>query len=120
LSLTNFKYIDLVNQPKIGKVRPSKWWWLAASDKLKEGSFRWCFPQKSKKMKKSPAIPFAKESPDSLTGNEDCLGMHVDTESAYVDDKPCNSLAGYICEVRNKQIAIHSFGMKSKLVSDCE
>jgi len=79
------------------------WWWLAASDKLKEGSFRWCFPQKSKKMKKSPAIPFAKGSPDSLTGNEDCLGMYVDSRSVFLDDKSCDTQSFYICEVEKQE-----------------
>jgi hypothetical protein len=52
-------------------------------------------------MKKSPAVPFAKGSPDSLTGNEDCLGMHL-SEGAFVDDKNCDIKGSYICEV-NKQ-----------------
>jgi hypothetical protein len=102
LTLLNFTRIGLVSQSKSGN--PSViWWWLAASDKLKEGSFRWCFPQKSKKMKKSPAIPFAKGSPDSLTGNEDCLGMHVDSEGAYLDDRHCDSQSFYICEVEKQE-----------------
>jgi len=63
-------------------------------------------------MKKSPAIPFAKGSPDSLTGNEDCLAMHVDSEGAYLDDKPCDSQSFYICEVaKGKIIIIHGISM---------
>jgi hypothetical protein len=77
-------------------------WWLSASDKLKKGSFRWCFPHKSEKMKMSLAISFTKGRlgrPDGLTGNNRCLLLSSDGLNFHLLENQCDSRSGYICEV---------------------
>jgi len=80
----------------------SEFWWVAGSDKLKEGTFQWCYSNKTKKMKTPPPIPFADGSPDSKMGNEDCLALQKIGHDFKLDDKRCNEERGaFICEARH-------------------
>jgi hypothetical protein len=72
--------------------------WLAGSDKKREGTFRWCYRTRSKKMKLPPPIPFAIGSPNNV-GNKDCLALQLSPNQITLDDKQCDSVGYYICEV---------------------
>jgi hypothetical protein len=73
---------------------PAGLYWTSASDDGCEGKFGWCTVKKL--VWKGV---FAAGQPDNAGGNENCLGINLDTNKSELQDEVCATELFYICEV---------------------